>query len=155
MELGANFSQEEAERLESSLAKDDSENLDLITQRIIGQQEAAAGADAPLKPRLPEDGKRVELTGAVQVEPNAEMKVAFTAVPVRPAGDRASLAYAAALAVCVFAAAHVVGALRGAMRPASATEDAGAKRVLAESAVAGPGDDDEGPEDGGSAPVGV
>jgi hypothetical protein len=155
LELGANFSQEEAERLESSLAKDDSENLDLITQRIIGQQEAAAGVDAPLKLKLPEDGKRVRLTGAIQVEPNAEMAVTFTAEPVRPAGDRKSLAYAAALAVCVFVAAHVIGALRGGMRPPSSTEDAGAKRVLAEAAVAGPGGDDEGPEDGGSAPVGV
>jgi hypothetical protein len=161
LELGANFSDAQAERLESSLAKADSENLDLIWDRIRGQQEAAAGHDAALKPRLPEDGKRVRLTGAIQVEPNAEMAVTFTARPVTPSGDSASIGYAAAISLCVFLAASVLGALGRRKSETVSKEDVEAKRFLEEAAVVAPvGVDevntgDDAPEDDDSGPVEV
>ncbi len=161
LELGANFNDAQAERLESSLAKADSENLDLIWERIRGQQDAAAGHDAALKPRLPEDGKRVRLTGAIQVEPNAEMAVTFTARPVAPSGDSASVGYAAAISLCVFVAASALGALGRRKRETGSTEDVEAKRFLEEAAVVAPvGVDelntgDDASEDDDSDPLGV
>jgi hypothetical protein len=72
------FNQQQAERIESSLNKKDSENLQLIADRMIGQQRAAAGFVWPLKIGTAPRGRHVRLTGSIQVEP-APMSVEFRA----------------------------------------------------------------------------
>jgi hypothetical protein len=95
--LGVSFSEEQAQRVESSLDKADNDNLDLITERFIYQQEAAAGFLRPLRVHLDGHGRVVRLTGAVQVEPNAEMSVRFRSRRKPERRDWASLAWAAGL----------------------------------------------------------
>ncbi|MHC4632426.1 MAG: hypothetical protein ACYS9C_14315 [Planctomycetota bacterium] len=74
-----NFSQQQAERIESSLGKADSENLELITQRIIQTQEAAEGSVAQLQITMPFCGKMLRFDSPLQVEPKAVMAVTFRA----------------------------------------------------------------------------
>ncbi|MBE0538019.1 MAG: hypothetical protein IH624_20345, partial [Phycisphaerae bacterium] len=76
---GISFSQQQAERIESSLGKADSENLELITQRIIQTQEAAEGSVAQLQIAMPLSGKLLRFDSPLQVEPEGEMSVAFEA----------------------------------------------------------------------------
>ena len=73
------FSQQQAERIESSLGKDDIENLELITRRIIQAQEAAEGSVAQLQITMPFSGKMLRFDSPLQVEPEAEMAVSFRA----------------------------------------------------------------------------
>jgi hypothetical protein len=73
------FSQQQAERLESSLAQADNENLDLITRRIIQAQEAAEGSLAQLQITMPLRGQVLRFDSPLQVEPAAEMSVTFNA----------------------------------------------------------------------------
>ncbi|NIS51689.1 MAG: hypothetical protein GWN67_11375 [Phycisphaerae bacterium] len=77
------FSQQQAERIESSLGQADSENLELITQRIIQTQEAAEGSVAQLNITMPYSGKLLRFDSPLQVEPKAEMAVIFRASPQR------------------------------------------------------------------------
>jgi hypothetical protein len=77
------FSQKQAEHIESSLGKADSENLELITQRIIQTQEAAEGSVAQLQITMPFCGKMLRFDSPLQVEPKAEMAVTFRAKPQR------------------------------------------------------------------------
>jgi hypothetical protein len=72
------FNQQQAERIESSLGKDDSENLQLIADRMIGQQRAAAGFVWPLKIDTAPRGRHVRLTAPIQVKP-APITVNFRA----------------------------------------------------------------------------
>ncbi|MHC4949502.1 MAG: sulfite exporter TauE/SafE family protein [Planctomycetota bacterium] len=73
------FSQQQAERMESSLAKADSENLELITQRIIQTQAAAEGSVAQLQITMPYSGKVLHFDCPLQVKPYAPMAVTFRA----------------------------------------------------------------------------
>ncbi|UCG57987.1 MAG: hypothetical protein JSU70_00495 [Phycisphaerales bacterium] len=73
------FSQQQAERIESSLGKADSSNLELITQRIIQTQEAAEGSVAQLQINMPFSGKMLRFDSPLQAEPKAVMAVAFRA----------------------------------------------------------------------------
>ncbi|MBN1124279.1 MAG: hypothetical protein JXA82_04670 [Sedimentisphaerales bacterium] len=73
------FSQQQAERIESSLGQADNENLELITQRILRAQEAAEGSVAQLQITMPFSGKILRFDSPLQVEPEAEMEVIFRA----------------------------------------------------------------------------
>lgn len=77
------FSQQQAERIESSLGQADSENLELITRRIIQTQAAAEGSVAQLQITMPFCGKILRFDSPLQVEPKAEMAVTFRARPQR------------------------------------------------------------------------
>jgi hypothetical protein len=77
------FSQKQAERIESSLGKADSENLELITQRIIQTQAAAEGSVAQLQITMPLSGKALRFDSPLQVEPKALMAVTFRVKPRR------------------------------------------------------------------------
>ena len=73
------FRPEEADRLRSSLSKADSENLELITRRVVEAQDAAAGSTVPLRFNMPLHGRLLEFRRDLQVQPNAEMKVVLDA----------------------------------------------------------------------------
>jgi hypothetical protein len=63
------------------LTKDDSENLETITERIIEVQEAASSGSMQLLVNLPERGQRFELRRSLQVKADAPMEVTFMAAP--------------------------------------------------------------------------
>ncbi|MBT3380153.1 MAG: hypothetical protein HN742_35675 [Lentisphaerae bacterium] len=93
-QLGDTFTQEEAERLQNSLSKDDSQNLEQITNRMIEIQEAAAGVALQLMVKPPLHGRTLVFRRALQVEPDAEMKVSFRAAPKRAQSLLAGLPWA-------------------------------------------------------------
>lgn len=76
---GDRFSLEEAERLQNSLSKTDSENLELITSRMIEAQEAASGTTIQLRFSMPIHGRLLNFHRDLQVEPDAEMAVRLQA----------------------------------------------------------------------------
>jgi hypothetical protein len=78
-EENVSFSQEQAERIESSLGRADSQNLELITQKVILAQEAAEDSAAQLQVTLPISGKMLRFDSPLQVEPGAAMTVTFRA----------------------------------------------------------------------------
>ena len=90
---GQGFSQQQAERIESSLGQADSENLELITRRIIQTQASAESSVAQIQVTMPIYGQVLRFDSPLQVEPAAEMAVAFTARPQRLARVDPSLWY--------------------------------------------------------------
>lgn len=93
------FSQQQAERLESSLGQADNENLDLITRRIIQAQEAAEGSLAQLQITMPLRGQVLRFDSPLQVEPAAEMLVSFNAQRQAISGFDPSIGYGLGLFV--------------------------------------------------------
>jgi hypothetical protein len=80
-DLGGKFTQEQAQRELNALDKADSDNLEVISTRIINTQDAAAGAAVPLTIQLPERGVVIELTRSLQVKPDSAMVVTCYADP--------------------------------------------------------------------------
>ncbi len=97
------FSQKQAERIESSLGKADSENLELITQRIIQTQAAAEGSVAQLQITMPFSGKRLRFDSPLQVEPEAAMSVTFRARRQRIQQIDSGVYYGFGLFACLLA----------------------------------------------------
>jgi len=87
-DLGDQFKQADAERLQNSLSKSDSDNLERITDNIIEVQQAAQGQIFQLAINMPLRGRVLEFTRPLQVNPNTEMNVAFSAKSIRPSGHR-------------------------------------------------------------------
>ncbi len=90
---GQGFNQQQAERVESSLGQADSENLELITRRILQTQAAAETSISQIQVTMPTYGRVLRFDSPLQVEPAAEMAVAFTARPQRLAKVDPSLWY--------------------------------------------------------------
>ena len=109
---GPSFSQQQAERIESSLGQADSENLELITRRIIQTQEAAEGSVAQLQITMPLCGQILRFESPLQVEPAAEMAVAFSAKRPQIRRLNPSLWYGAGLFAGLLAAGSAVGLAR-------------------------------------------
>ncbi len=80
-ETGDQFNQQQAEQIESALSQADSENLDLISRRIIEMQDAAAGSRVQLLIELPERGRMIEFTRPLLVEPDSPLELSFDAKP--------------------------------------------------------------------------
>jgi hypothetical protein len=121
------FTQEEAERVQSSLSKTDSENLDRITGRMLDIQEAAAAATVQLMVGPPLHGRVLAFRRALQVERDAPMRVSFRAavpalVRLRPFG-RGALAVLGIVLAAWLVAVGLTAALRKASQP---NPDAGA-----------------------------
>ncbi|QNN22960.1 hypothetical protein HED60_12005 [Planctomycetales bacterium ZRK34] len=94
-DLGDQFSQAQADRELASMDRFDSENLQRISERIIGVQEAAAGAVVPLEIHLPTRGRVVAFERPLQVQPDSEMAVRFDAEPIiEPAKRSSGIAFA-------------------------------------------------------------
>ena len=96
-DLGDQFNTADAERLQNSLSKADSENLEMITERLIEMQEAAAGSRVQLMINMPLRGRRIELTRPLQVQPGAAMEVQFECAPVAHEELRARTPWTVAL----------------------------------------------------------
>ena len=76
---GFNFSAQQVQNLEGSLAQADNDNLNLITQRIIQTQQAAQGSAAQLQITLPACGQLLSFSSPLLVDPMADMTIAFDA----------------------------------------------------------------------------
>jgi hypothetical protein len=79
--------------VESSLGQADNENLDLITHRILQTQAAAETSVSQIQVTMPICGQVLRFDSPVQVEPAAEMAVAFSARPQHLAKVDPSLWY--------------------------------------------------------------
>jgi len=93
------FSPQQAEQMESSLSRADSENLELITRRVIQTQAAAEAQVSQLQVTLPVCGQRLQFGSPLQVEPDSDMAVTFSARPKRLARVNPSLGYGVSLFV--------------------------------------------------------
>ncbi len=71
------LTQAQVDRLENKLGQADSENLELITQRIIQTQEAATASLSQLQITLPLQGRVLSFTSPLQVENLAPMHIGF------------------------------------------------------------------------------
>jgi len=122
-DLGDRFNTADAERLTNMLSKDDSENLERITTRLIQTQEAAAGTPIQLVINVPLRGRRLEFNRALQVNPNTPMNVSFTASRRTQARTWLGRLYACGIFLCLFAAASA-GAWASRKRPPRPTATA-------------------------------
>jgi hypothetical protein len=96
-DLGDRFNLADAERLQNSLSKADSENLELITERMIDMQAAAAEASAQLIINMPLRGRKVEFYRDLQVKPGSPMSVSYQAKSAADDELAPSLLWAAGL----------------------------------------------------------
>ena len=76
-----NFSAQQAQNIEGSLAQADNDNLNLITHRIIQTQQAAQGSASQLQITLPTCGQLLSFSSPLLVDPMADMTIAFSAAP--------------------------------------------------------------------------
>ena len=73
----AQMGRKRAQQIEGTLSQRESENLELITRRIIQTQDAAIAPSEQLQITMPIRGKLLRFTSPMQVEPNADMHVEF------------------------------------------------------------------------------
>lgn len=107
------FSQQQVERIENSLGQADNENLELITRRIIQTQAAAESSVSQIQVTMPACGQVLRFDSPLQVEPAAEMEIAFTARPQQLAKVDPSLWYGLGLFAILLMCSFVLGWMRG------------------------------------------
>jgi hypothetical protein len=107
------FSQQQAERIESSLGQADSENLELIIRRIMQTQAAAETSVSQLQVTMPVCGRMLRFDSPLQVEPAAEMAVVFAARPKPLAQIDPSLWYGFGLFGLLLGCGVLVNWIRG------------------------------------------
>ena len=82
---GGNFTQEYAQRVEQQLSSMDNDALDVVAEKMIDQQAAAAGVVKAIRIAMPEHGKELRFARALQVDPEGELSVSFKVSRGRPA----------------------------------------------------------------------
>jgi len=108
----ANFSQAQAQRIENSLGRADSQNLEMITRRIMQAQEAAEASVAQLQVTMPVCGKLLPFSSPLQVEPQTAMTVTFQAEKPALAQVDGGLAYGLGLFAGLALAGGAIGFIR-------------------------------------------
>ncbi|MBN1507652.1 MAG: hypothetical protein JW955_12445 [Sedimentisphaerales bacterium] len=102
----------ETQDLASLLPQADSENLELITRRILQTQAAAQASVSQIQVTMPVCGQVWRFDSPLQVEPASEMAVTFTARPQRWARMDPSLAYGPALFAGLLACGAILARIR-------------------------------------------
>ena len=74
---GGDFTQEYAEQVEQQLSATDNDALDAVSEKMIDQQAAAAGVVKAIRIAMPEHGKELRFTRALQVDPAGELSISF------------------------------------------------------------------------------
>ena len=74
---GGNFTQEYAQRIEGQLSAVDNDALDVVAEKMIDQQAAAAGVVKAIRIVMPEHGRTFRFTRSLQVDPKGELSVSF------------------------------------------------------------------------------
>ena len=72
-----NFTQEYAQRIEQQLSTIDNDALDIVAEKMIDQQAAAAGVVKAIRIAMPEHGRSFKFARALQVDPKGELSVSF------------------------------------------------------------------------------
>jgi hypothetical protein len=101
---GGNFTPEYAQQMEQTLSADESANLAVVADKIIGQQKAAVTVARSIRVTIPEQGVKIEVQRPLVIEPNAVLRVTFRSLPQGPWHKAGTLALAL-LALAVTAAA--------------------------------------------------
>jgi hypothetical protein len=81
---GGNFTPEYAKQLEQTMSADETANMTVVADKIIGQQKAAAAVARSIRITIPEQGVRIRLRRPLVIQPDAELKVTFTSLPAAP-----------------------------------------------------------------------
>jgi len=74
---GGDFTQEYADRVEQQLTSIDNDALDVVAEKMIDQQAAAAGVVKAIRIAMPEHGKELRFARALQVDPAGELSISF------------------------------------------------------------------------------
>ncbi len=72
-----NFSQEYVQSIEGQLAEIDNDALEVMAEKMMDQQAAAAGVVKAIRIVMPEHGKELKFARALQVDPTSELSVTF------------------------------------------------------------------------------
>jgi hypothetical protein len=78
-----NWSADYAQQVAQSLSAADNDSLNVVAEKILDQQEAAAGAAPPIRITIPLEGRRLQFFRQLQITPEAEMSVAFRTIDNR------------------------------------------------------------------------
>lgn len=74
-----NWSTEYQNQIEQSLTAKENQALGIVAERILGQQSAAVAEAPSIRLTLPASGTRLDFERAIQINPDADMEVSFTA----------------------------------------------------------------------------
>jgi len=74
---GGNFTQEYAQQVEQQLSDIDNDALDIVAEKMIDQQAAAAGVVKAIRIVMPEHGRSFRFARSLQVDPKGELSVSF------------------------------------------------------------------------------
>jgi len=73
------YTQEYADSVEGRLTDKDNSALEIVADKIIDQQAAAAGVVTAIRVTMPEHGRRLTFTRALQIDPKGDLTVIFKA----------------------------------------------------------------------------
>jgi hypothetical protein len=76
---GGNYSQEYARNVEKRLSEKDNDALDVVAEKVIGQQAAAAGVVTAINVTMPEHGQLLRFKRDLQIDPKGDLTVKFRA----------------------------------------------------------------------------
>jgi len=107
------FSQEYAARVEQRLSAKDNDALEVVADKIIDQQAAAAGVVTAIRITLPEHGRRLNFYREMHIDPAADLTVEFKASD----GRILRLAQNAGMAAALFLVLWLTGRLAAGGKP--------------------------------------
>jgi hypothetical protein len=71
------YTQEYAQRLEGDLSSKDNDALEVVAEKMLEQQTAAAGMVSAIRVTMPEHGRLIRFSRATHIEPKDELSVSF------------------------------------------------------------------------------
>jgi hypothetical protein len=74
---GGDFSNDYIQQVEQQLGSQESTALDIVAERMIDQQAAAAGVEKAIRVMLPEHGRQFVFHRDLQIDPDAELSITF------------------------------------------------------------------------------
>lgn len=74
---GGQFTQDYVENIERRLTAKDNAALEIVADKMIDQQTAAAGVVTAIRITMPEDGRPLQFARALQIDPDGELFVSF------------------------------------------------------------------------------
>jgi hypothetical protein len=74
---GGDFSNDYIQQVEQQLGSRESTALDIVAERMIDQQAAAAGVEKAIRVMLPEHGRQFVFHRDLQIDPDAELSITF------------------------------------------------------------------------------
>ena len=94
---GGNYSPEYANNVEKRLSEKDNDALDVVADKVIAQQAAAAGVITAINVTMPEHGRLLRFKRAMQIDPKGDLTVKFRTTSGRFTDIIEALAMAAVL----------------------------------------------------------